>query len=286
VASRSSIPKAFVAGYFRGRTALITGASSGIGRDLALSLAGMGARVALLARRKTLLEELAHEIATEGNEPLVLAADVTRRADCGAAVERAFRDFGHLDILINSAGIMEPGPVEALDSATLEQMMRVNLFGTLHMMQAVLPAMRKAATGNIVNVASLAGRRGMPPLGGYCATKFAVVGLTEALRVELYGSGVKLSLVMPGRIDTPMTQGGAGIDQLKGVPAGLYAMPVQWVTWAAIAAIVFGLPEVDVPPGAAILEKIAALMPGLTDSALALGLRVLEWTGRGREKSP
>jgi short-subunit dehydrogenase len=181
---------------------------------------------------------------------------------------------------------MEAGPVETLDSATLERMMRVNLFGTLHIMQAVLPAMRKAATGNIVNIASLAGRRGMPPLGGYCATKFAVVGLTEALRVELYGSGVKASLVMPGVIDTPMTQDGAGTDQLRGIPGGLYAMPVQWVTWAVIAAIVFGLAEVDVPPGAAILEKIAALMPGLTDSALALGLRVLEWTGRGREKSP
>ncbi len=283
--SRSSIPKAFVAGYFRGRTALITGASSGIGRDLALNLAGMGARVALLARRQTLLEDLAREIAAEGNEPLVLVADVTRREDCVAAVDRALRDFGHLDILINSAGIMEPGPVEALDGAALERMMRVNLFGTLHMMQAVLPAMRQARTGNIVNIASLAGRRGMPPLGGYCATKFAVVGLTEALRVELYSSGVKVSLVMPGVIDTPMTQGGTGVDQLKGVTAGLYAMPVQWVTSAAIAAIVFGLTEVDVPPGAAILEKIAALMPGLTDTALALGLRVLEWTGRGREKA-
>jgi len=285
VPSRSSIPKAFVAGYFRGRTALITGASSGIGRDLALNLAGMGARVALLARRQTLLEDLAREIAAEGNEPLVLVADVTRREDCVAAVDRALRDFGHLDILINSAGIMEPGPVEALDGAALERMMRVNLFGTLHMMQAVLPAMRQARTGNIVNIASLAGRRGMPPLGGYCATKFAVVGLTEALRVELYSSGVKVSLVMPGVIDTPMTQGGTGVDQLKGVTAGLYAMPVQWVTSAAIAAIVFGLTEVDVPPGAAILEKIAALMPGLTDTALALGLRVLEWTGRGREKA-
>jgi short-subunit dehydrogenase len=272
VASRSAIPKALVAGYFRGRTALITGASSGIGRDLALNLAGMGARVALLARRRTMLEDLAREIATVGNEPLVLVADVTRREDCVAAVDRALGDFGHLDILINSAGIMEPGPVEALDGAALERMMRVNLFGTLHMMQAVLPAMRQARAGNIVNIASLAGRRGMPPLGGYCATKFAVVGLTEALRVELYGSGVKISLVMPGVIDTPMTQGGAGVDQLKGVPAGLYAMPVQWVTSAAIAAIVFGLTEVDVPPGAAILEKIGALMPGLTDTALATSI--------------
>lgn len=239
MASRSSIPKAFVAGYFRGRTALITGASSGIGRDLALSLAGMGARVALLARRKTLLEELAHEIATEGNEPLVLAADVTRRADCGAAVERAFRDFGHLDILINSAGIMEPGPVEALDSATLEQMMRVNLFGTLHMMQAVLPAMRKAATGNIVNVASLAGRRGMPPLGGYCATKFAVVGLSESLFYDLAQrrSRVGISVLCPGFVRTRIAESGRNMpESLRALSRSDDHGPLEAAAAAVVAA--------------------------------------------------
>jgi NAD(P)-dependent dehydrogenase (short-subunit alcohol dehydrogenase family) len=187
-----------------------------------------------------------------------------------AAVARALDDFGHLDILINSAGILEPGPVEAMTLASLERMMRVNLYGTLNMIQAVLPAMRRAGAGNIVNVASLAGRRGLPSLGGYSATKFAVVGLSEALRVELHGSGVKVSLVMPGMVATPMIEGGAGSEAFQGIPKGLYAMPVQWVTWGIVAAIVFGLAEVDLPPGAALLEKVAALIPGFTDTALAM----------------
>jgi NAD(P)-dependent dehydrogenase (short-subunit alcohol dehydrogenase family) len=162
----------------------------------------------------------------------------------------------------------------------LEKMVAVNLFGILHTLQAVLPSMRTAGSGSIVNIASLAGRRGMPPLGGYCATKFAVVGLTEALRVELYGTGVRVSLVMPGVIDTPMVQEGDIKETPKGMFNPIVAMPVQWVTWAVLAAVVLGLAEVDVPPGAAVAEKIAALFPGFTDTALALGTRLIEWASR------
>jgi len=279
VSAFQTLRKALVGSYFRGRTVLVTGASSGIGRELGQSLAALGAQVAIVARRRPLLEELANEIGAAGHaQPLVLVADVTKRKPCRDAVDHAIAHFGHLDLLINSAGIMEMGPVESMEAASLERMMSVNLFGTLHMMQAVIPSMRAARTGNIVNIASLAGRRGTPPIGGYCASKFAVVGLTEALRVELYGSGVKVSLVMPGLIDTPMTQGTAGGDSLSGAP-GFFAMPAQWVTWAVIAAVVLGLTEVDVPPGAVIGEKIAALFPGITDGALAIGRRIMDWRG-------
>ena len=195
--------------YFRDRTALITGASSGIGRDIAFGLSRMGARVALLARRATLLDELVREIETAGGETaggqaLALGADVTRPAEVRASVDRTLEAFGTIDILVNSAGVLIQSSVETMNPADLERMMEVNLYGTLHAMQAVIPSMRAQSRGNVVNIASLAGRRGTPPLGGYCATKFAVVGLTEALRVELYGSGITLSLIMPGVIDTPM----------------------------------------------------------------------------------
>jgi NAD(P)-dependent dehydrogenase (short-subunit alcohol dehydrogenase family) len=266
--------------YFRGRTMLITGASSGIGRDIGLTFARMGARVALAARRKSLLNELADEIRASGGDAFVLSADVTNRNQVREAVDLALQEFGHIDILINSAGILEAASVETMDPDSLERMMDVNLFGTLHTIQAVLPAMKIARSGSIVNIASLAGRRGLPPLGGYSATKFAVVGLTEALRVELYGTGVRVSLVMPGVIDTPMAHGAAGAEPLKGVSQAMTAMPVQWVTWAVAAALVLGLTEIDVPPGAAVAEKIASLFPGLTDAALALGNRVIEWTNR------
>jgi NAD(P)-dependent dehydrogenase (short-subunit alcohol dehydrogenase family) len=273
--------------YFRDRVVLITGASSGIGRDLALTFAGMGAKVAVMARRKALLEILADEIVAAGGEALALATDVTHRAEVRDAVERTVAHFGRIDILINSAGIAIPDRVETMPPEDLELMLSVNLMGTLHTIQAVLPSMRAAGAGSIVNIASLAGRRGMPPLGAYCATKFAVVGLTEALRVELYGSGIRLSLVMPGVIDTPMVHGSSstqiadkaadGRDAFKLLPDSIPAMPTQWVTWAVIAAVVFGLTEVDVPPGAVVMEKVAALFPSLTDAVLALGTRFFDW---------
>jgi NAD(P)-dependent dehydrogenase (short-subunit alcohol dehydrogenase family) len=335
---------------------MITGASSGIGRDLATTFARMGAKVVLVARRQAVLDDLARDLTEAGGEVLVLAADVTRRADVRDAVDRALAHFGRIDVLVNSAGIAIPDRVETMPPADLERMLAVNLMGTLHTMQAVLPSMRAAGAGSIVNIASLAGRRGMPPLGAYCATKFAVVGLTEALRVELFGSGIRLSLVMPGVIDTPMvrepaarptaadasarkttdddpaarafrrepsapatgqfsapndatspvpnaqtlgqfiasndadsrasnTPGTAaanatGAPPLKLIPDSLPAMPVQWVTWAVIAAVTLGLAEVDVPPGAVVMEKIAALFPSLTDAVLALGTRFFDWATR------
>ncbi len=263
--------------YFRDRTVLITGASSGIGRDIALTFARMGAKVALLARRRSMLDEIAGEIRASGGEALPLAADVTHRSELKEAVERTLSHFQRIDVLVNSAGIALPDSVETMPPEDLERMMSVNLMGTLHAMQLVLPAMRSRGAGNIVNIASLAGRRGMPPLGGYCATKFAVVGLTEALRVELFGSGVKVSLVMPGVIDTPMVRDACGTGIFRNLPESIPSMPPQWVTWAVIAAVVLGLTEIDVPPGAVVMEKLAALFPGLTDAALALGNRVLDW---------
>ncbi len=264
-------------GFFRGRTMLVTGASSGIGYDVALVLARLGVKSALLARRRTLLDQLASTIRDQGGGALVLAADVTRRDEVRDAIALALNEFGHLDILVNSAGILEPGPVETMDPDALQRMLEVNLLGTLHTMQAVLPSMRKASSGSIVNIASLAGRRGMPPLGGYCATKFAVVGLTEALRVELFGTGVRVSLVMPGVVDTPMVKSGTAPGRRGGFSQMVPGMPVRWVTWAVVAALTLGLAEVDVPPGAAVAEKLAALFPGITDAALAISNRVFEW---------
>jgi uncharacterized protein len=274
-----SLARPLSAYWFRGRTALITGASSGIGRDIALSFARLGVRVAILARRKDPLSDLADEIRAGGGEALILLADVTQRGEVRDAVHRALADFGQLDILVNSAGMVIPAPVESMKPADLQRMLQVNLFGTLHSMQAVIPSMRKAGAGNIVNIASLAGRRGLPPLGGYSASKFALVGLTEALRVDLRGSGIKVSLVMPTVVDTPMTDNFVAAEETTSIPGLVSGIPVQWVTWAAIAAVCFGLTEVDVPPGAVVLEKMAALFPGLTDAAIAFGTRFAGWFG-------
>jgi uncharacterized protein len=270
--------------FFRGRTMLVTGASSGIGYDAALTLGGLGVKTALLARRRVLLDDLALAIRGRGGAALVLPADVSKREEVADAVAQALTEFGHIDILLNSAGILVSGPVETMASQDLHRMVDVNVLGTLYAIQAVLPSMRQARSGTIVNIGSLAGRRGMPPLGGYSATKFALVGLTEALRVELFGTGIHIALVMPGVVDTPMISGETEPERHARFPEMIPRMPVRWVTWAVIAALTLGLTEVDVPPGAAVAEKLAALFPGTTDAALAIGSRLWEWAANRRHQ--
>jgi|SRR5580658_4236016 uncharacterized protein len=265
-------------GYFREHTVVVTGASSGIGYDVARAFGEQGSKVALMARRKAHLEELAEKINQAGGKALPLECDVTDRERVSWAIEQARDNFGRIDILVNSAGVLISDAVELMRPEDLERMIAVNLYGAVNAMQAVLPLMRRARSGSIVNIASLAGRRGVSPLGGYSATKFALVGLTEALRVELFGSGVRVSLVMPGVIDTPMADSIMKREEVKGVPS-MMAMPVRWVTWAVLAAAAFGLTEVDVPPGAAVAEKLASLFPGVTDALLSMGTRFLQTAG-------
>jgi NADP-dependent 3-hydroxy acid dehydrogenase YdfG len=267
-----------VRGYFRDKSVVVTGASSGIGHDVALAFGEQGAQVTLLARRRVQLEELAQKINQAGGKALALDCDVTDRARVFWSIDQAKESFGKIDILINSAGLLISDEVEQMRPADLEKMMAVNLFGAVHAMQAVLPVMRQAKGGNIVNISSLAGRRGVSPLGGYSATKFALVGLTEALRVELFNTGIKVSLVMPGVIDTPMARNARKHESLKGMPA-MMAMPPRWVTWAVLAAAAFGLTEVDVPPGAAVAQKLASLFPGVTDALLSVGTRIMQGAG-------
>jgi uncharacterized protein len=263
--------------FFANRRVVVTGASSGIGYDVALAFGERGAKVALLARRKELLTELADKIAQAGGAGVPIACDVTNRQQVQGAIDESSRALGGIDILVNSAGILLPSKFEEMKPGDLKKMMDVNLFGTVHAIQAVLPLMRKAGRGSIVNIASLAGRRGMSPLGGYCATKFAVTGLSEALRTELFGTGINVSLVMPGLVDTPMASealktAGQGLKN----PAPGLTMPPRWVTWAVFAAIALRLPEVDVPPGAGTAEKVAALFPGVTDALLSIGSRMMD----------
>lgn len=275
-----------VRGYFRDKSVIVTGASSGIGEDVAPAFARQGARVALISRRKQKLEDLANRIRLAGGRAVAIPCDVTKRADIDTAIELAARSFNRIDILVNSAGLLIPDPVEQMKPADLERMMNVNVYGALHAIQAVIPIMRKQGAGSIVNIASLAGRRGISPLGGYSATKFAMVGLTEALRMELFGTGIRVSLVMPGVIDTPMTTDARmGSEALGAMPA-FFKMPVSWVTWAVFAAAAFGLAEVDVPPGAAIAEKLASFFPGMTDAALSMGSMMLRWAGRLVDSGP
>jgi NAD(P)-dependent dehydrogenase (short-subunit alcohol dehydrogenase family) len=265
---------------FDGKTVLVTGASSGIGRETALAFAAAGANVVLVARRAAVLAKVASAARNAGVGALAIGTDVTDPAAVGACFRKAARRFGSVDIVVNNAGILIPAQVADLDPADLRRMLDVNLFGALHVMQAAVKLMQKQPTGgHIVNVASLAGRRGFSPLGGYCASKFALVGLTEALRTELLGTNVGVSLVLPGVIDTPMAAAAAADPTTQGFWPKALNMPTAWVVWAVFAAVRLKLAEVAVPPGGALLEKLGALAPGATDVLVRSVMNVARRTG-------
>jgi len=253
---------------FRDRTVLVTGASSGIGRETALAFAAAGANLVLVARRAKALASVATQARKFGAEALVAAADVTQPEAVTACFRKAVKRFGTVDVVVNNAGVLIPAKVVDLRGADLQRMLDVNLFGALYVMQEAVQVMRAQGRGHIVNVGSLAGRRGFSPLGGYCATKFALVGLTEALRTELVGERIHVSLVLPGVVDTPMAAAIQHDPATGDVWPDALTMPPSWVIWSIFLAIRFKLAEIAVPPGSALIEKLAALAPGTTDTLL------------------
>ena len=253
---------------FRDRTVLVTGASSGIGRETALAFAAAGANLVLVARRAKALASVAAQARKFGAETLVAAADVTQPEAVTACFRKAVKRFGSVDVVVNNAGVLLPAKVVDLRGGDLQRMLDVNLFGALYVMQEAVKVMRAQGRGHIVNVGSLAGRRGFSPLGGYSATKFALVGLTEALRTELVGERIHVSLVLPGVVDTPMATAIQHDPATGDVWPDALTMPPSWVIWSIFLAIRFKLAEIAVPPGSALIEKLAALAPGTTDALL------------------
>jgi hypothetical protein len=268
---------------FDGKTVLVTGASSGIGRETVLAFAAAGANVVLVARRAAALAKVARQARASGAEALSVATDVTNPTAVAACFRKAVQRFGSVDVVVNNAGVLLPAKVVDMDPADLRRMLDVNLFGALHVLQAAVKQMQKQESGgHIVNVASLAGRRGFSPLGGYCASKFALVGLTEALRTELLGSNVGVSLVLPSVVDTPMAETAALDPRTEGLWPKALNMPAAWVVWAVFAAVRLKLAEVAVPPGGALLEKLGALAPGATDILLRGAMGLARRSTRGR----
>lgn len=194
-----------------GKVVLVTGASSGIGRAAALRLASYGACVAAAARNREALEEAAAEAARAGGEILALPTDVTDAEQCRRAVGQTVERFGGLDALVCSAGVSMRAYFEGANLAAMEQVVRVNFFGTLYATYFAIPHV-KQRRGSLVAVSSLTGKRGVPSYAVYGASKFAVQGLYEALRVELRRDGVHVGVVSPGFVDTPLRDRVIGYD--------------------------------------------------------------------------
>ncbi len=187
------------------KTALITGASSGIGRELALELARRGWRVALMARRREALEDLARSVAAAGGEADVAVADVNDAAAVASGVAALAARYGPIELAVANAGVSQSGPVAKIDPAAARVILRTNVEGTLNLIAAVLPSMLERKSGHIVGIASLAGFRGLPGSAIYSASKAAMRALLEGARVELAPKGILVTTINPGFIRTPMT---------------------------------------------------------------------------------
>ncbi len=247
---------------YRGLTALVTGASSGIGRVLALRLAKEGARVALVARREAALEAVAAEIRAADGEALVLPCDVADSGQVAAASRRALEAFGAVDILINNAGYGGQSKFLDWDLEDMERIMRVNYFGVLYFTKALLPQMVERKSGWLVFISSVSGRIASPEKSAYAATKFAVTGFAEGLSLDLEvgETGVHLLTVYPGAVRTPFFNA----RMLEDMPEKTRNSMVEpdGLVDAIFGALAKGKRELTYPGGLAAGYVVRALAPG------------------------
>lgn len=221
---------------FRDKAIIITGASEGIGRALSLGLAPHGAKLVLAARNEARLEELAAECKALGAEALAVPTDVTDEAACRCLIERAVEAFERIDILVNNAGrTMWTTLDEVKDIGLFEQLMRLNYLGAVYCTYHALPHL-KASRGLIVAVSSVAGLTGVPTRTGYSATKHAMFGFFDSLRIELRGTGVDVTMVAPDFVLSEVHRRAFGPD---GEPLGKSPMQEDRIMTAeACAALI------------------------------------------------
>ena len=266
--------------HLDGRTVIITGASSGIGRETALEFARRRAHVILASRNRDKLEALSAELADFPGRRLVVPTDVTDRLAVEALVRRTVEEFDGVDVLVNNAGVGLFAPIAAGSLDNMHHLFDVNLWGAIHCIQAAVPYMRRQGRGHIVNVSSIAGKIATPYLGAYSATKFALTAVSGALRSELAGTGIHVSTVYPGLTRTSFTENMLREAEAPKLPGYLRSVPPAAVARRIVQAVRWSLRDTYVT--AADFAAVAAypLAPGLADWALRLF-----WLG-GRSGSP
>src|SRR5687768_1469537 len=186
---------------FEGRVVVITGGSRGLGLVMARQLAAEGARLGLLARDEGELARARAQLPPEA-EVLAIRCDVRRRGDVRAAMAQILEKWTAVDVLINNAGVIQVGPLEHMTEADFENAMATHFWGPMHLLNEALPAMRRRGFGRIVNISSIGGKIALPHMSPYCASKFALVGLSDSIRSELAQHGIRVTTVCPGLMRT------------------------------------------------------------------------------------
>ena len=268
---------------FAGRVIVITGGSRGLGLVLARRLAKEGARLCLLARDEGELDRAGRLLAEEGADVTIVRCDVRRRGDVRAAVAGILDRFSAIDVLINNAGVIQVGPLDHMVYDDFENAMATHFWGPLNMIFETVPAMRRRGFGRIVNITSIGGRIAVPHLAPYCASKFALVGLSDALRAELDQLGIRVTTVSPGLMRT----GSPRNVQVKGQHEAEYAwfkisdslpgisISAERAARQIIDACRFGDPELTITVQARLAAVANELAPAAVARAMAIVARLL-----------
>ena len=263
---------------FKDQVVVVTGASSGIGRAAAFAFAREGAKTALLSRSREKLDEVADEIRAFGGDVFVAPADVASKQEVDAAIANVLEHYGRIDVLFNNAGKSDVGPTDApwfLDG--VREMFEIDYLGTVRVTQAVVPAMRQQGSGRILNMSSVMGRKAFAKFGGYASVMHAIIGYTDALRQELRGSGIDVSVILPSLTQTPLLS----TVQPEDMPPPfrrLTPIHVDQVAVAALNGLARRKPRIEVPWQPRLLMFAQALSPRLGD----LFVRLLQTRTFGR----
>lgn len=268
---------------FDGKVCLITGGSRGLGLVLARNICAEGGRVAIVARDENELTHAREDLAGRGGDVLSIACDLTEPSQIEAAVRRVVERFGGIDVVINNAGIIEVGPLDHMTREDYERAMKIHFWAPYHVIMSALPHLRRRVESRIVNIASIGGRIAVPHLAAYSASKFALVGLSDAFRAELARDNIQVTTVTPGMMRT-----GSHVNaKFKGQHAAEYS----WFALAAVLPLISvraeraaerilnacraGVPALTLPISARGGVAVAAVFPNTTARMLKLVNRML-----------
>ena len=257
-----------------GARILVTGASQGIGQALAMAAAVRGARVLAVARSQNLLHELSGQVRTRGFSFEVLVGDVTNPQDRQRMADETMKRLGGLDILVNNAGIGATGHFAEVSPDRLRKIMEVNFFGMTEMIRVFLPILKQGRRPAIVNISSIAGKRGIPARSEYSASKFAVQGFSEALRAELAKDGIDVLVICPGLTQTNFSQN--MLEQKAKMPMDhMRGMTADGVAEVIIRSIEKGRNEVCLTGQGKLIVFMSRFFPRWADRIAARRVRVL-----------
>lgn len=245
------------------KVVIVTGASAGIGRATAVSLAQAGANVVLVARRQNRLLALKEELAAYPGHRLIIVGDIGQEPFAAQIIEQTVANFGKVDILINNAGVGQKSPLAEMPPADMRRLLDTNVLGLLYLTQTAVRQMKQQGYGHIINISSIVGQRPLPSMGLYCASKTAVNFLSRSLRLELKADNIHVTTIHPGRTQTEFSQ--AILGEKGANPSSIGRVPADRVAKAILKAIQSRKSDVYITFTDWAFTHFNRLFPGTTD---------------------